>query len=168
MRARIRRKLLPLLQKQFQPAIVEHLATLAELAREDEADLQSQAELRVLALARETKEGLRIPARDIARPRSTSRNLQKENSEDYSIAILSAGVRKRMVRHIIANIKPRAGQLGANHVAAVMQLARDGKNGSSLSLPGGVEGRKEPGAPIISVLQNAGVPTSQSTLREYE
>jgi len=35
-RARIRKKLLPLLEKQFQPAIVEHLATLAELAREDE------------------------------------------------------------------------------------------------------------------------------------
>src|SRR5947207_13496222 len=36
MRARIRRKLLPLLEKQFQPAIVEHLETLAELAREDD------------------------------------------------------------------------------------------------------------------------------------
>jgi tRNA(Ile)-lysidine synthase len=75
MRARIRRKLRPLLQKQFQPAIVEHLATLAGLAREDEADLQGQAELRVLALAKETKGGLRIPARDIAGPRSTPRNL---------------------------------------------------------------------------------------------
>src|SRR5207244_11319412 len=31
MRARIRKKLLPLLEKQFQPAIVKHLATLAEL-----------------------------------------------------------------------------------------------------------------------------------------
>src|SRR6266704_2899400 len=97
MRARIRRKLLPLLEKQFQPAIVEHLATLAELARGDDADLQGQAELRVLALAKETKGGLRIPARDIAGPRSTPRNLLKENSEDYGIAISSAGVRRRMV-----------------------------------------------------------------------
>src|SRR5216683_5009701 len=62
MRARIRRKLLPLLEKRFQPAIVEHLVTLADLAREDEADLQSQAELRVLALAKEMKGVLRIPA----------------------------------------------------------------------------------------------------------
>src|SRR3984893_13547908 len=37
MRARIRKKLIPLLEKQFQPAVVQHLATLAELAREDEA-----------------------------------------------------------------------------------------------------------------------------------
>src|SRR5215470_13959148 len=46
MRARIRKKLLPLLGKQFQPAIVEHLATLAELAREDEAFLDRVAERR--------------------------------------------------------------------------------------------------------------------------
>jgi tRNA(Ile)-lysidine synthase len=39
MRARIRKKLLPVLEKQFQAAVVEHLATLAELAREDEAFL---------------------------------------------------------------------------------------------------------------------------------
>jgi len=37
LRAGIRKKLLPLLEKQFQAAIVEHLATLANLAREDEA-----------------------------------------------------------------------------------------------------------------------------------
>jgi len=80
-----------LLEKQFQPAIVEHLSTLAELAREDEADLQGQAELRVLALAKETK-GAAYSARDIAGPRSIPRNLLKENSEDYGIAISSAGV----------------------------------------------------------------------------
>jgi len=43
LRARIRKRLLPLLEKQFQPAIVEHLATLASLAREDEAALQTDA-----------------------------------------------------------------------------------------------------------------------------
>lgn len=37
MRARIRQKLMPLLEKSFQPAVVEHLCQLAEFAREDEA-----------------------------------------------------------------------------------------------------------------------------------
>ncbi len=45
-RARIRRKLLPLLEKQFQPAIVEHLTILADLAREDEAFLEAAYELK--------------------------------------------------------------------------------------------------------------------------
>ena len=168
MRARIRKKLLSLLEKQFQPAIVEHLSTLAELAREDEADLQGQAELRVLALAKETKGGLRIPARDIAGPRSIPRNLLKENSEDYGIAISSAGVRKRMVRHMIANIKPRAGQLGANHVEMVLELARGGQNGSSLSLPGGVEVRRERDELLFLAVDRTEKTSSHAAPREYE
>src|SRR5258708_34465182 len=44
MRARIRKKLMPILEKQFQAAAVEHLATLAELAREDEAFLGALAD----------------------------------------------------------------------------------------------------------------------------
>src|SRR5260221_20942 len=44
MRARIRKKLLPLLEKQLQPSIVEHLTSLAELAQEDEAFLDAVAE----------------------------------------------------------------------------------------------------------------------------
>ena len=168
MRARIRRKLLPLLQKQFQPAIVQHLATLADLAREDEADLQSQAELRVLALVKEAKGSLRIPARDIAWPRSASRNLQMEISEGSGITIRSTGVRKRMVRHIIAKIKPRTGQLEANHVEAVLELARSGQNGSSLALPGGVEVQKERDALVFHAVENAQARGSQRTPREYE
>src|SRR2546421_649772 len=168
MRVRIRRKLLPLLQKQFQPAIVEHLSTLAGLAREDEADLQGQAELRVLALAKETKGGLRIPARDIAGPRSTPRNLLKENSEDHGIAISSAGVRKRMVRHMIANIKARAGQLGANHVETVLELARSGQSGSSLSLPGGVEVRRERDELFFLAVDRTEKTSSRAAPREYE
>ena len=168
MRARIRRKLLPLLQKQFQPAIVEHLSTLAELAREDDADLQGQAELRVLALAKETKGGLRIPARDIAGPRSTPRNLLKENSEDYGIAISSTGVRRRMVRHMIASIKPRAGQLGANHVETVLELARGGQSGSSLSLPGGVEVRREGDELFFLAVDRTEKTSSHAAPREYE
>ncbi len=168
MRARIRKKLLPLLEEQFQPAVVERLASLSELAREDEADLQGQAELRVLALAKEAKGGLRIPARDIAEPRSTPRNLVKENSEDYGIAISSAGVRKRMVRHIIANIKPRAGQLGANHVETVLELARGGQSGSSLSLPGGVEVRRERDELFFLAVDKAEKVSSHAAPREYE
>jgi tRNA(Ile)-lysidine synthase len=168
MRARIRKKLLPLLEKQFQPAIVEHLATLADLAREDEATLQSHAEIRVLALAEETEGTVRIPARDIEWPKSASRSLQETNRENEQIAIRSAGIRKRMIRHLVANIKPRTGQLGAKHVEAVLELARIGQSGSSLSLPGGVEVRKERDTLVFQPRQNAHSGTAQHTAREYE
>jgi tRNA(Ile)-lysidine synthase len=167
MRARIRSKLLPLLEKQFQPAIVEHLATLADLAREDEATLQSHAEMRVLALAEETEGTLRIPARDIAWPKSASRSLQETNGENEQIAINSAGIRKRMIRHITANIKPRAGQLGANHVAAVLELARSGQSGSSLSLPGGVEVRRERDTLVFRAAENGQGGSARHAAREY-
>ena len=41
LRARIRKILMPILESRFQPAVVEHLATLAELAREDEGFLDA-------------------------------------------------------------------------------------------------------------------------------
>src|SRR5206468_1424636 len=64
MRARIRKKLLPLLEKQFQPAIVKHLATLAELAREDEAFLDALAEARTVMLAQKKDGQVRIAVDD--------------------------------------------------------------------------------------------------------
>ncbi len=165
MRARIRSKLLPLLAKQFQPVIVEHLATLADLARDDEAALRSHAELRVLALAKETEGGVRIPASDIAGPKSASRSLGETNRENEQIN--SASIRKRMIRHITANIKPRAGQLGANHVEAVLELARSGRSGSSLSLPGGVEVRKERDTLVFRAAENAEGGSGRHANREY-
>ncbi len=167
LRARIRSKLLPLLEKQFQPAIVEHLSILANLAREDEAALVSHAELRVLALAKGTPGAVRIPARDIAWPRSASRSLLHTNRENEQMAIDSAGIRKRMIRHIVANIKPRAGQLGANHVEAVLELARSGQSGSSLLLPGAVEVRKERDTLVFRAAENARVGSAHRAASEY-
>jgi len=46
---------------------------------------------------------------------------------------------KRLVRKIIEEVKESPGQLGAAHVDAVLDLAREGRAGSSISLPGGVE-----------------------------
>ncbi len=167
LRARIRSKLLPLLEKRFQPAIVEHLATLADLAREDEAALESHAELRVRALAKETEGAARIPATDIAWPRSASATLQETNKENEQIAIDSASIRKRMIRHIMTNIKPRAGQLGANHVEVVLELARSGRSGSSLSLPGGVEVRRERDTLVFRAAEKAKGGSTHRAAREY-
>jgi len=73
-----------------------------------------------------------------------------------------------MVRRIVGRVKPREGQLGATHVAAVLDLARFGKSGSSLALPGGVEVRKERDALVFCAIENASARTSQSKPCEYE
>jgi tRNA(Ile)-lysidine synthase len=154
LRARIRKRLLPLLEKQFQPAVVEHLATLASLAREDEAALETDAELRVSVVAQKTEGVLRIPARDIAGPPSIFRNHHGGRGHE-GCKIDSTGVRKRMVRQLIAQLKTREGQLSANHVDAVLKLARCGQNGKSLPLPGGVEVRKNRDALLFRAVHNA-------------
>jgi tRNA(Ile)-lysidine synthase len=144
MRARIRKKLLPLLEKQFQPAIVEHLATLAGLAREDEGFLERLVGEKMAAAVQRSDGAIRIVLADLletgVKKRFHTEVTESQSTEDTEN---TAAMSKRIVRHIVAQLKPRQGQLGANHVDAVLELARSGRSGSSLSLPGGVEVRKE-------------------------
>ena len=118
------------LQKKFQPAVVEHLCQLAELAREDEAFLDAQvAEWRK-----------RHSDTDESNPRRSSRR-------DWPIC--SARARKGacrstgLLRQIVQSMKPRSGQLGAVHVEAVLELAAQKDSGKALHLPGGVEVRRD-------------------------
>jgi tRNA(Ile)-lysidine synthase len=122
LRARIRKKLIPLLEKQFQPATVEHLAALAEFAREDDEFLETAAEARCAAAAKKTTHGIAVEFGELHGPPSLCR---------------------RFVRRIVKEVKPRAGELGAKQVEAVLNLAAFGENGKSLQLSGGVEVRRE-------------------------
>jgi|SRR5579871_4655960 len=122
LRARIRERLIPLMEKHFQPACVEHLAALADFAREDDIFLQAAAESRCGLAAKRTKTGTTIPCRELLGPPSICR---------------------RMIRCIVKDTKPRPGELGAKQVEAVLNLAEFGENGKSLQLPGGVEVRRE-------------------------
>ena len=132
MRARIRKKLLPLLEKQFQPAVVDHLGTLAQSAREDEALLDAIAAERasVIVEKRLATTSVSVPA--LLKP------LAGEASFPHS-----AAVSKRIVRRIVKDLKQRAGQLNADHLQSILALATHGESGKSLPLPGGIEVRRE-------------------------
>ncbi len=65
MRARIRKKLIPLLKKEFQPRIVEHLASLSNHARQDDALLQHLAEERLRTSVEMIPGGARIRIADL-------------------------------------------------------------------------------------------------------
>jgi tRNA(Ile)-lysidine synthase len=122
LRARIRKKLIPLLEKHFQPGAVEHLASLAELAREDDRFLEEVAELRYSIAAKKSADAIAISLSQLQGPSSICR---------------------RMVRRIVKEVKPRTGELGAERVEAVLDLAESGETGKSLELPGGVMVRRE-------------------------
>jgi tRNA(Ile)-lysidine synthase len=129
MRARIRQKLLPLLERQFQPATVQHLCQLAELAREDEAYLDAQAALREKGMTEAAQDATRLALPGFLRePRA---------------------IQTRLLRRIVEHLKPRAGQFSAAHVEALLALAEHPDSGKSLQLPGGVEVRRESQALIF-------------------
>jgi tRNA(Ile)-lysidine synthase len=139
-RARIRTKLLPLLEKQFQQGVVNHLATLAELAREDEAFFEAILEERLGKLTQESAGEVRIGIGDLLVPLKKEGAEGRDNEEKIEQGLALA---KRIVRRLVGSLKARGGELGARHVEAVLELTRHGQSGKTLQLPGGVEVRRE-------------------------
>jgi len=150
MRARIRKKLIPLLRREFQPRVVEHLASLSSHARQDDALLQNLAEERLRTSVEIIPGGARIRIADLL-----TRNIQKNafaQIEDQSPEQeASTGLSGRLVRLIVSRVKSAPVKLGnenspggeftALHARQVIELARHGKTGSSLPLPGSIEVR---------------------------
>jgi tRNA(Ile)-lysidine synthase len=172
LRSRIRKNLIPLLAKHFQLASVEHLCKLAEFAREDDAHLNRIAELRVGAVCKVSGEGIRINRLELGcRPPCS-----KLSPGDVvpSSKLRSLSMSRRMVRCIVKEMKPRAGELGAKQVEAVLRMAELGENGKSLQLPGGVEVRRERDDLVfraVAALRNAArspEPHAKSDTREFE
>ncbi len=122
-RARIRHKLLPLLEKSFNPGVVPHLCQLAELARIDEAFLDDQAARHELALTTEREGGRFL--------------------ELAAFGKLHPALQARVLRRVLQSVKPNRGQISAVHLTAVLDLARGAESGKLLQLPGGVEIRRD-------------------------
>lgn len=137
-RARIRKKLLSLMEREFQSGVVEHLGSLAEFAREDEEFLELLAREHCEVLARRTTFETRIPVKDLLQP-IKGQELYTEGTEKKNQAALT----KRMLRRLIEERKSGAGQITGMHIAAVLELARRGENGKAVQLPGGVDVRRE-------------------------
>ncbi|HKW34759.1 MAG TPA: tRNA lysidine(34) synthetase TilS [Candidatus Acidoferrum sp.] len=165
LRARIRKKLLPLLEKQFQPAIVEHLTTLADLAREDEMYFDRLLKERTALAAEERASGSSIAVADLlgARLKGGCNTEFTEDAEKNDLLALS----KRMIRGLVGRVKKHAGQLGFKHVNAVIELARTGRNGSTLMLPGGVEVRKDRGTLFFRAVPKTDAITARAANHSY-
>jgi tRNA(Ile)-lysidine synthase len=165
MRARIRLKLMPLLEKQFQAGVVEHLCQLADFAREDEAWLDSSAELRLFLNAKEDNGAWRISLSDLLAPQSFSD--QSRNLDKQWLRRAPEAMSKRMIRLLVKKVKPTAGQLSSVHVDAVLRLAQQPNSGKSLQLPGGVEVRRQRDSLIFLPLAQKDSSKSGSTPKSF-
>jgi tRNA(Ile)-lysidine synthase len=123
MRARIRQRLLPILEKDFNSGVVEHLCQLAELARDDEDFLEARAAEWIQHFAEQKAGTVTLQLGDLL---PAPKALQT-----------------RIVRGTVGRLKTRGGQLSKEHVAAAIELASQRDSGKTLQLPGGVEVRRE-------------------------
>jgi tRNA(Ile)-lysidine synthase len=139
MRARIRKKLLPLLEKRFQPAVVQHLSSLADLAREDEQFLNALAAGFISEHATISAGAAKIAIADLLGPQRKNPSPQIGTENEPVPLALS----KRIARQLIAAVKTRAGQITAAHTAEVLRFAAQAESGKTLQLPGGVEVRRQ-------------------------
>ncbi len=122
-RARIRKKLLPMLEKDFNSGVVEHLCQLAKLAGEDEHYLEAQVSDWQRTSTQKTESGVIVNLADLMRA--------------------PHALRSRALRAIVSEVKTRSGQLSLEHVEAMLELAERQESGKQIQLPGGVELQRE-------------------------
>jgi tRNA(Ile)-lysidine synthase len=161
-RARIRKQLIPLLEKSFQPRVVEHLGTLARHAREDDALLDRVTKKYIEDKVEMGGGSARIKTGDLeTKNYATALNNSAAWVDDAGKALSS-----RLVRLVIRKLKTeraarrgpefsRAGEITSLHVEQILGMARSGRSGLSLSMPGGVRVRRVHDALIFDVSEKS-------------
>jgi tRNA(Ile)-lysidine synthase len=123
LRNKVRAELLPLLERNYNPAIVSTLSALADRARDDEAYLERQAWEQAHAWRIREGRNEKIPVSAFTRfPASTGR---------------------RVLRQMIAGARGHLRGVTHSHIEALRRLAVEGRSGRSLVLPHGLVARKE-------------------------
>lgn len=141
LRARLRNRLLPILEKEYQPAVVDHLATLAALAREDEAYWRSLLDKVFRDEVTKTNSGLSIPVNALLYPAGE----HPSEGAPWSLQPAFSGqnpapesFQKRVVRRIIEELSVHSSQLTSEHLEEVIRLVRERACGGRVELPGGL------------------------------
>src|SRR6185437_10788149 len=135
-RARIRERLLPVLERDFTNHITNRLATLAELAREEQLFWKVLVEDGLETLVHRDEGKLSIAIGDLLAPidalvqRKTRTGGQKEHWQ--------RALTERLVRRLYEDVHGTRFGLGLGHVKQVIHLASESASGSRVGLPGGV------------------------------
>ena len=138
LRARIRERLLPLLQNDFSPAIVSQLDNLAQLAREEAVFWDSFIGKLFCAHVRKMDEGFAIRVSDLLSPQVlTDPNAAEANSNSNNINALRP-LTERFIRRLYEDIRGDCKELTHRHVEQVIRLAAESTSGRHLQLPGGI------------------------------
>jgi tRNA(Ile)-lysidine synthase len=131
LRARIRARLLPLLESDFQPAIVGQLGNLATLARQDEEFWQILVEERFQSLARRDGETIQLSVHDLLAPLDFPATVSVRASGFKALST-------KLIRRILGELKGDLLGFTARHVEDVLRLASSSTSGHQIILPFGI------------------------------
>lgn len=131
LRARLRHEVLPVIERELQPAIVTHLGRLATMSREDEAFWKALTRERVNALIKREGAQYRIGCCDLLNPFPGGLLPGIDLPQEARVAVT-----RHLVRGIVENLRGSCRQWNADHVQRVIWLATSGTSGSCVELPG--------------------------------
>jgi tRNA(Ile)-lysidine synthase len=141
-RARIRHQLIPQIEQEYSPAIVNHLHDLSRFAREEETFWDAFIEDRFQNLVNQTSAGLIISSFDLLTPlRLQNRTLATNQPTSQSPQVLRS-VSERLIRSLYETIQGDRRELTAKHVEQVLDLAASSQSDLTVELPRGIQVRK--------------------------
>lgn len=130
LRARLRHALIPQLEAEYQPALIERLCQLAVIARGEEDYWQQLLEEMLPRVAEQDAGSVLIAAAALAAQPGAV-----ENGPPEALA-------RRLVRRLIQQVSGAGTGTTAEHVERVLELARAGHAGQEVELPAGVSVRR--------------------------
>jgi tRNA(Ile)-lysidine synthase len=173
LRARIRQRLLPLLESEFSEHAVPHLAGLARLAREEEQFWTALVEDRFRALVQASQGKLAIRIGDLLAPLALSTGAPHAPATPGGAAPASQrALTERLIRRIYQGVRGDLRGLSAQHVEQVMRLVSVSTGARRVELPHGIVVERTFDDLIVSGPGSAGpeAPLSEATgpRREYQ
>lgn len=135
LRARVRSRLVPLLEQEFSPQIVERLAELARLSWEEQDFWSEITGDRFGALVKRSGTGLAIRALDLIAPMGLPAAATGEKSPRTLHRPPAKALTERLIRRLYEDLHGSRHGLGATHVEQVIRLAA-ASGGGRVELPG--------------------------------
>jgi len=149
LRARIRQRLLPLLEQEFQPAAVERLARLAAHARREEEFWSALWEQRLRTVER-SDALISVPVRELLDP---LRLLPLQQAAPNLVRTEAPA--RRFVRRLYETLTGSLRGLTAEHVQQVLELAASPEGGRRIELPRRVVVERALGGRLVFTLPAA-------------
>lgn len=139
LRARIREKLLPLLERDFSPQVVGRLGRIARLSREEEQFWAKLVDDRFHALVRSKDGVLTIAIRDLLTPIVLSSGaFDEEVRNTAETATPLRALTERLIRRLYQRVSGNRQGPTVERVEQVIHLAAESTSGREVELPGGV------------------------------